>query len=306
MLRLLKCCHLQQAPTCCNSRFTKAKSKHLAAYVDHPRRLMSSSNEEDQSPKTCDVVQGPSLLRTPVHRPSPSLLFLPGLRSIPMWTSLTNEGVNRVAYQDPVVSQVVEYLEDNVATIRDEYLERSPSVKSDYLVNDHSKLHEGNWDWHSYMNKGSIQGHFAFHFRQTATILQKLREEHILFEGTPFGFCFFSTLHGNSRIKAHSSPINMRLRVHLPLVVPNVSLSSTSDGSDDELKCGIRVGPLVKPWVENKALVLDDAYDHEVWNETDQTRVLLLVDIWHPDVTMVERKEIVGMFQQARGEGLWK
>ena len=94
----------------------------------------------------------------------------------------------------------------------------------------------------------------------------------------------------------------MRLRIHLPLAVPT---DSVTEGST-ELKCGIRVGPVVKPWTQDKALVLDDAYDHEVWNETDQTRVLLLVDIWHPDVTMVERQEIVGMFEQAKGDGLWK
>ena len=280
---------------------TDQHSKY-AANACQSMRFMSSNNEEDHTINTCDVVQGPSLLRTPVHRPSPSLLFLPGLRSIPMWTSLSNEGVNRVAYQDPTVSQVVDYLEGNVDRIRDEYLEVASSVKSDYLVNDHSKLHEGEWDWHSYMNKGSVQGHFANHFRETATILQKLRKDHILFEGTPFGFCFFSSLHGNSRIKAHSSPINLRLRIHLPLVVP---IGTVSAGSN-ELKCGIRVGSVVKPWTQDKALVLDDAYDHEVWNETDETRVLLLVDIWHPDVTMAERQEIVGMFQQAKGEGLWK
>jgi hypothetical protein len=192
-----------------------------------------------------------------------------------------------------------------VNDIRNEYLEVAPTLKSDYLANDHSKLHQGKWDWHSYLNKGSVQGHFAFHFRKTASVLQQLRDDHILFEGTPFGFCFFSSLHGKSRIQAHTSPINMRLRVHLPLIIPKEQ-KVDKDGVDGALQCGIRVGPIVRPWTPGKALVLDDAYDHEVWNETEETRVLLLVDLWHPDVTMVERREIVEMFQKAKAEGLWK
>ena len=50
----------------------------------------------------------------------------------------------------------------------------------------------------------------------------------------------------------------------------------------------------------------DDSYDHEVWNRTDQNRVLLLIDIWHPDISPHEKKEIIQMFQTARLQGLWK
>ena len=38
--------------------------------------------------------------------------------------------------------------------------------------------------------------------------------------GTPFSFCFFSTLHAGAEIAAHSGPCNLRLRCHLPLIVP--------------------------------------------------------------------------------------
>lgn len=33
-----------------------------------------------------------------------------------------------------------------------------------------------------------------------------------------------------------------------------------------------------------KCLVFDDCYEHEVWNKTDKERVLLLFDLWHPDL----------------------
>lgn len=33
-----------------------------------------------------------------------------------------------------------------------------------------------------------------------------------------------------------------------------------------------------------KCLVFDDCYEHEVWNKTEGERVLLLFDLWHPDL----------------------
>jgi aspartate beta-hydroxylase len=58
--------------------------------------------------------------------------------------------------------------------------------------------------------------------------------------------------------------------------------------------------------VRDSALVLDDSYDHEVWNTTSDKRVVLLVDIWHPDITLAEKEAVVGMFQKAKEDGLWK
>jgi hypothetical protein len=43
-----------------------------------------------------------------------------------------------------------------------------------------------------------------------------------------------------------------------------------------------------------------------VWNTTSDKRVVLLVDIWHPDITLAEKEAVVGMFQKAKDDGLWK
>lgn len=240
-----------------------------------------------------NVVQGPSLVSTHTHRPTPSLMFLPGLRSLPFWTSLSPDGTtNRIAYQDPMVTHVVQYLEDHVATFQKEYNNvHEKNLTSDYEDVGSEHLHEGDWDWHSYMTKGKLQGHFVTHFPETSAILQQLREEKLLFEGTPFGYSFFSTLHPKSSIRPHTGPMNFRLRLHLPLQVP-------SSGN-----CGIQVGPSATSWTEGRALVLDDSYMHHVWNETNETRVLLLVDVWHPDVSPSEKEEIMYMFAHAKEQG---
>jgi Aspartyl/Asparaginyl beta-hydroxylase len=114
--------------------------------------------------------------------------------------------------------------------------------------------------------------------------------------------------------------MNLRLRIHLALIVPqhgstgnNTSNSSSdnnndnsNDSDDSTVTLGIQVGTQIREWIPNKALVLDDSFQHEVWNYTNASRVVLLVDIWHPDISMEERKAIVQLFQQAKQDGLWK
>lgn len=270
-----------------------------------PFRAFSNSHKAGSSPADCDIIQGPSLLRTAaVHRPRPSLLFLPGLRSLPFWTQFDGE-TNRVAYQDAQIQHVVTHLEAHVATFQAEYGKAKESqLSSDYSTEtEHHSLHEGTWDWHSYMTKGipcSPDSPFSKHFPETSKVLQQLEKDMMLFTGTPFGYAFFSTLHPQSKIAAHCAPMNLRLRVHVPLQVPAEPI-----GVQERPSCGIRVGPTTRTWQEGRAFVLDDAYEHEVWNETDTERVLLLVDVWHPDVTLQERASIERLFLHAREQGWW-
>ena len=90
-------------------------------------------------------------------------------------------------------------------------------------------------------------------------------------------------------IAPHAGPTNARLRVHLPLVLP------PSGGS-----CGIRVGGVDRIYEEGKCVVFDDSYLHETWNDGEGERVLLLFDVWHPDVRGAEREGIREMFRYAK------
>ena len=45
---------------------------------------------------------------------------------------------------------------------------------------------------------------------------------------------------------------------------------------------GIRVGAEIRGWREGGSLVFDDTYEHEAWNETDETRVVLFLDVVRP------------------------
>jgi Aspartyl/Asparaginyl beta-hydroxylase len=93
----------------------------------------------------------------------------------------------------------------------------------------------------------------------------------------------FSVLKPHTHIPPHSGMLNTRLIVHLPLIVP--------DG------CRLRVGNDVRPVVAGKVMIFDDSIEHEAWNDSDQTRVVLLFEIWRPELSADERHALTAMFE---------
>jgi aspartyl/asparaginyl beta-hydroxylase (cupin superfamily) len=81
----------------------------------------------------------------------------------------------------------------------------------------------------------------------------------------------FSILSPRKHILDHRGPYKGVLRYHLGLIVPQ-----------DKEACRIRVGEDVRHWVQGKSMIFDDTYNHEVWNDTDETRVVLFVDVLRP------------------------
>jgi len=80
-----------------------------------------------------------------------------------------------------------------------------------------------------------------------------------------------SILSPRKHILDHRGPYKGVLRYHLGLIVP-----------EDAESCRIRVGEDVRHWEEGKSLMFDDTFNHEVWNDTDETRVVLFVDVLRP------------------------
>ena len=57
--------------------------------------------------------------------------------------------------------------------------------------------------------------------------------------------------------------------------------------------------PEALAWRRGEALVFDDSFVHETWNRTAADRVVLLFDVWHPDLDDDEIGAIVDMFRRA-------
>jgi len=87
--------------------------------------------------------------------------------------------------------------------------------------------------------------------------------------------CVFSILDAKTRIPPHSGVSNTRLLVHLPLIIPP--------------GCGFRCGAETREWIPGKAMVFDDTIEHEVWNDSDVPRAVMIFDIWSPYLSRAER-----------------
>ena len=83
-----------------------------------------------------------------------------------------------------------------------------------------------------------------------------------------------SIMKPGTRLATHAGPSNTRIRIHLGLVVPK--------GGPDVI--GIKAGNVTSQWIEGKCIAFDDSFEHEAWNLSQEERVVLVVDVWHPEM----------------------
>jgi len=81
----------------------------------------------------------------------------------------------------------------------------------------------------------------------------------------------FSILAPHYHIVPHKGPTRAVIRAHLALKVPN-----------DWQKVWIRVDNQILHWKQGKVMLFDDTYEHEVRNDSDESRAVLFIDIDRP------------------------
>jgi aspartyl/asparaginyl beta-hydroxylase (cupin superfamily) len=121
-------------------------------------------------------------------------------------------------------------------------------------------------------------------FPRTFAAVKDLDMPHI---GARAPSILFSRLRPGARIPPHTGVMNARLICHLPLIVPP--------------GCGFRVGGEARQWHEGELLVFDDTVEHEAWNDSDSDRIILIFDVWRPEVSQEERRAITAMFAAIDG-----
>lgn len=103
----------------------------------------------------------------------------------------------------------------------------------------------------------------------------------------------YSVLTPGSHILPHHGVTNTRAVTHLPLVVPE--------------DCALVVGGEARSWETGRCFTFDDTFEHEAWNRSERTRVVMLMDVWNPYLTESERLAItdltvaIGEFNSAAG-----
>jgi aspartyl/asparaginyl beta-hydroxylase (cupin superfamily) len=145
---------------------------------------------------------------------------------------------------------------------------------------------EDNDDWSAmYLwDEGNLVAENADLFPQTLKALSSAPVPEIT-DQAPMSL--FSKLAANSKIPPHNGLLNTRLICHLPIIVPE--------------NCGaLRVGNEERSWEEGKMLIFDDSIEHEAWNSSEKDRVILLFEIWRPEIDEQERQLITTMLKAVK------
>jgi hypothetical protein len=100
--------------------------------------------------------------------------------------------------------------------------------------------------------------------------------------GTRAPSVMYSLLRPHSKIPPHTGMVNCRFICHLPLVVPD--------------HCRFRVGDTTREWHVGELMVFDDSVEHEAWNDSGEDRLVLIFDVWRPEVSLEERRQIEALF----------
>jgi hypothetical protein len=136
-------------------------------------------------------------------------------------------------------------------------------------------LHSGSWKQAYLFREGRWQEDVCRHFPVTRSILAEIPEV------TTFspGVILVSRLSPGTHIMPHCGSTNAVLRLHLGLIVPpGVS---------------IRVADQFLTWQEGRCLVFDDSFEHEVRHEGTEDRIVLILDMAHPDLDDAHRERLL-------------
>ena len=163
----------------------------------------------------------------------------------------------------PEVSQ----LEDAYSDIRgelDTLLERPEDIPAFHQMSpDQARISKGNsWKTFALYVYGQRVDDNCAMCPKTASALESL---------PGMKTAMFSILAPNYHIPAHKGPTRAMVRAQLALKVPT-----------DSEKVWIRIHDQVLHWKEGKVMLFDDTYEHEVRNDTDETRAVLFIDIERP------------------------
>jgi len=190
---------------------------------------------------------------------------------------------------DQVEAATADIAAELEAVMASERAELVPYIQyADHLPLEQWRPLNKNRDWtaiHLWQNGRRIDAN-ADHCPRTIKLLEGIEQPAVHGAGPN---AMFSLLAPNTAIPPHVGVSNSRLVCHLPLIVPE--------------GCWFRVGAETRFWRPGEAFVFDDTIEHEALNPTDQLRVVFIFDLWHPDVSPVEREAITALIESEERPG---
>ena len=215
-----------------------------------------------------------------VYFQQPTAYYFPGLPQIQFYEREQFDWVPAVEQAADDMRRELEAALEAKAPFKP-YLEaRADRPRYDF----HGLLDNPAWSTlHLWENGKPVEENVA-RFRRTFEAIRELPLPYITVRSPSV---LFSWLQPGARIAPHHGMINARLICHLPLIVPT--------------RCGFRVGNEVREWEVGKMLIFDDTIEHEAWNDSAEDRIVLIFDIWRPELSLEERRAVTAIFEAIDG-----
>jgi aspartyl/asparaginyl beta-hydroxylase (cupin superfamily) len=212
------------------------------------------------------------LRKQPVYRPQPTFMYFPRLPALEFHERSDFPWLDSIeAATDDIRAELINLLQEGPAALMP-YVDTQESIT---LPQWRELNHSRRWGVYNLWWEGvPFPDHIA-RFPRTVAALEKWPRCEV--PGCS-PTAVFSILDAKTRIPAHTGVSNTRLIVHLPLIVPP--------------GCGFRVGAEPREWHPGKAFIFDDTFEHEAWNDSDEPRAVLILDIWNPHLTHAEREMV--------------
>jgi len=198
----------------------------------------------------------------PGHQPSEE--HVDGLTAKPFWDVAANSEQFPWAQKLEANSHII--IEELQAKLDREALEQSLFAGDSAWQNN---VMGAGWSAFRLQRLGVWNGENCKEFPKTTELMRSLN--------IPFavrGVCFARQAAG-SGVQPHTDGRNFILTSHVGLKVPE--------------GCWIKVGEEERTWEEGKLVTLDTSFEHSTGNPTEADRHVLIIDFWHPELTVAER-----------------
>lgn len=213
---------------------------------------------DQQSPPIADAAAS----RCYQHAPS----FVPGLKASAWWDSAGDD----LAWAKSLTKSFEQIREEFVSVMSaPDKLSEGNNVWAGALSTDAESYGEG-WKTLVLLNRGQWDENNAKLFPSTSRAIHR--------SGAPVAEAFFASMKPQTSIKPHSDFTNFVLTSHLPLVIPE----------NGDNKCRLSVGDETREWLEGKIILFDTSIYHDAINDSEEMRYILMLRVWHPDLTKEE------------------
>ena len=231
----------------------------------------------------------------PVYQ-NPTILSVPGF--------INNKGWHEIPYyiKDTLTQELLDIITNEYITLsridndkQSNHWTENISLPNSNSSSNSNKINQ--WKVHHIMEEGNWNAipcescPYLYQWLQTLPICD-----------CSFGYIYFSILSKGSTIRPHYGSSNAKIRIQIPLIIPD---------SNDINNCSLTVCQETRMYEKNlsSVMVFDDSYLHMVDNQTDQDRVVLLIDLWNPELSSKSIAKIKDHFRcqsrQAFTDGHW-